>query len=632
LLVRLGNSMVALWAERAWPAFRHRLISAVELNRPNAPTAGMSPSLIAQVTREAEAEVARADLRQAVDHSRYWKSGAVLAPVLLGALVVLLVMPNTALALLKRQFFGNAEIPRSVYLENVTEDIWPSNEPGTIKIAAEGYGVRDDLVGKVIVRTSGDSRADLPLIYSAEETAKLREKEKQTRGTPTGRKVFVAQVTAGSADFTFRAWLRDGRLRSDGKVTYEPRPDVAKIDALVSMPGGYARRPWHPGLRWWQPGPLFTEPQDGNKIRAYPDAPIRLQVTFTRPVRWAVLELLGPSDDGKNVHGTVVRRIERQVDPLATGVSFEFEMAESLTGFRFAMQDFRGFNNGHQNPRPLELRKVERPHVTLLAEVYRPPGVITGSIEEYVQANTPWNYEADGLLIAYHVTSDLPLDRAWLRYRVVRGDEAVQLPSNEKEEEQWLSWPPRVRPQDPPLPGELTLLEYNTDRQNPPFWFDSRINYEHPQGDPSVGPFIFEEGVFARTPNGQRNDFHAVPSDNPEESPGRLYGGGRIHLPVTKLSRPVRRESGWREDETSRFEVGLRPGDRLVYYVEVSNRQSPPLIGRSALRETRIVSLSELLALDKKNQELDKRLADWQKEQERLYNRSLNPFTAGAQR
>jgi hypothetical protein len=52
---RLGDSRLARYVEERVPGLGHRLVSAVELNAPGAATAGMSPELIAAVTRQAAA-------------------------------------------------------------------------------------------------------------------------------------------------------------------------------------------------------------------------------------------------------------------------------------------------------------------------------------------------------------------------------------------------------------------------------------------------------------------------------------------------------------------------------------------------------------------------------------------------
>src|SRR5919109_4636545 len=43
LIRRPSDSELALWVEEKMPGFRHRLISAVQLNQPSAKTEGMSP-------------------------------------------------------------------------------------------------------------------------------------------------------------------------------------------------------------------------------------------------------------------------------------------------------------------------------------------------------------------------------------------------------------------------------------------------------------------------------------------------------------------------------------------------------------------------------------------------------------
>src|SRR5712692_5350177 len=47
---RLPDALLALWVEEKIPQFEHRLISAVQLNQPDAQLDGMSPELVAVVT------------------------------------------------------------------------------------------------------------------------------------------------------------------------------------------------------------------------------------------------------------------------------------------------------------------------------------------------------------------------------------------------------------------------------------------------------------------------------------------------------------------------------------------------------------------------------------------------------
>src|SRR3954469_5030585 len=59
---------LALRAERDIPEFGHRLVTALQLNRPGARTEGMSPVLIREVTREAGEMAGRHDLLRLVEY------------------------------------------------------------------------------------------------------------------------------------------------------------------------------------------------------------------------------------------------------------------------------------------------------------------------------------------------------------------------------------------------------------------------------------------------------------------------------------------------------------------------------------------------------------------------------------
>src|SRR5690242_14433853 len=100
LVRRLSDTQVALWVEEKMPELGHRLISAVQLNRKGAATKGMSPALIAAVTRQAEEQAAAADFAGVADGRRLRWAGQLLAPLALFALVLFLVWPSTVRALL----------------------------------------------------------------------------------------------------------------------------------------------------------------------------------------------------------------------------------------------------------------------------------------------------------------------------------------------------------------------------------------------------------------------------------------------------------------------------------------------------------------------------------------------------
>ena len=67
---RLPDALLALWVEEKVPQFEHRLISAVQLNQPGARLEGMSPELVAVVTKEAEMQARRIGFARVADHGR----------------------------------------------------------------------------------------------------------------------------------------------------------------------------------------------------------------------------------------------------------------------------------------------------------------------------------------------------------------------------------------------------------------------------------------------------------------------------------------------------------------------------------------------------------------------------------
>ena len=79
---KLSDSELALQVEDKHPELQHRLISAVQLNQQGAETEGMSPELIAKVTREADKQAARIPFAQVADSGRWVWSAAVAGPVL----------------------------------------------------------------------------------------------------------------------------------------------------------------------------------------------------------------------------------------------------------------------------------------------------------------------------------------------------------------------------------------------------------------------------------------------------------------------------------------------------------------------------------------------------------------------
>src|SRR5262249_13328277 len=128
----LNDSRLALWVEDRVPEFDHRLITAVQLNQPDADTEGMSPELIRAVTHQAEEQTEQTNFARLIKKSRLkWGAGLV-AGVLFVAALALLVFPETARALLSRQLGGNDEIPRQVTLLCVADETGKNEAPAEV--------------------------------------------------------------------------------------------------------------------------------------------------------------------------------------------------------------------------------------------------------------------------------------------------------------------------------------------------------------------------------------------------------------------------------------------------------------------------------------------------------------------
>src|SRR5579862_6669068 len=142
LLRRPSDRDVALWVEEQFPEFGHRLITAVELNRAGAPTAGMSLELLAAVTREAEERASRTAFTSRIDSSPLRRAAGTMAAV--GALAFLLgiAAPETTAVLVARQFLATRDIPRSLAIEpRLGSQVSPSGEELKVFFRATGRGV-----------------------------------------------------------------------------------------------------------------------------------------------------------------------------------------------------------------------------------------------------------------------------------------------------------------------------------------------------------------------------------------------------------------------------------------------------------------------------------------------------------
>jgi hypothetical protein len=241
---------LAMRAEKAIPEFDHRLVTAIQLNRDTARTAGMSKILIAEVTREAGEMAAHHRLTKLIDYSRLGWGLMVLLPIVLFWGLFFAVKPALATALLQRQAMLDVQIPRSLKLVNKTQELWPAGDEVEVRYEVEGR-FTEATRGTVFVTPEDQPQESYPLAFST------------TLGDR--RAYFTAKVPASSVNFTFKARLADARTREIGEVKFEARPAVKNIEAWAILPAFLGLVPSGPNA-----GQRYERYQNQGEVLAMP--------------------------------------------------------------------------------------------------------------------------------------------------------------------------------------------------------------------------------------------------------------------------------------------------------------------------------------------------------------------------
>jgi hypothetical protein len=595
LLRWLSDSRLALWVEERVPEFDHRLISAVQLNQPDANTRGMSPVLIRAVTREAEDQAGRTSFAGLVDLRRLaWGAGLV-AGVLLVAAGAFAAFPETTRALLARQLGEDREIPRKVALEAVQDDgvteappevVRPAREEVVLRFRARGVGPDEEPVGEARLQAEG----------GREKITLVRE-----RTLADGDSIWLARVPAPAENFTYRAWLGDGRTRKSYNVRLEPRPVVTALEAVVTLPKDYALSPnTFPQRNGDVEGlPLATATvtiaiQEGKILKeAYLDVlgrPFPRVLAYLRQPAAALpgaplggvaeaagtvaavqaLDAAGSLEDtpGRSALGPewwVQEPLPFPTDGTSNTATHRFELRPQQTGYRVRVRDQFGFENLDPPRRHIRLLTDEPPKVELLAERFLPTAV--GGEETEVEG-MPVPVDKS-VRIAYRCSDGYGLASAGpnrpaarLLYRVLKkGTDPVAV------DETQVPW--RV------------------------------FNLAEVRAGEDVGRFDPDRGVFERTGAGDQIEYYAVPSADPEHEWGRLVGGGRFDFQTKGL--------------------GAEPGDQIELLVEVLDGQGQ--VGRSESRVKAVVTEDEFVQWVVQTLEQERRIRKLEENQRSVFDR-----------
>jgi hypothetical protein len=563
---RLSHEQAALWVEEKMPALGHRLISAVQLNRPNADTKGMSPAMIAATTRQAEEQAAATDFAQVADARRLKWTAWLLTPLALIAGLLFLIWPDTVHALLARQFLDDRPIPRSLSIESARAyQVWPDGEEGILRFRVRG-AFAEYLKGEVrIDRQDGDSERHELIFESADEA-----------GTAT----FLARMPPGARDFTYRAWLKDGRTHEPADVHFEPRPVVRKQQAWVQLPSYVGLKP---------SGKPFEEAQKGADIvYRLPGSAARVVIETQKPIVKATVEVLGPphalatsvntgaraetmrrsvdltvGEDGCTAEGTFSFQPGVRPELLSTlafgmgaaspvsvpwaGMALvtQGDSLQSETAYRIVVRDEFDLENSDKPRRGIRTAPVDPPVVELLAETLSP---VDGEPRDEDEIEGIPVLLGQRVPLAYKCSAVYGLSHARLRYRVIPRS--------------------RTRDEDAGEPCDSDFVPL-------------------PLGAP--------RGQVGKPNKKALEEFSTWPVDDPDQLSG-TEGGGRYDF-----------DSAGIPDSKGGL-LKLQEGDRIQFYVEVYGRADPDGVpGRSVVREKEVVNQKDFLAwLDKKEDQKER--------------------------
>lgn len=380
-LHKRGDDQLALRIEDKVPSLGHRLISALQLNRAGAKVEGMSPALIAAVTREAEEQADQIDLATVAPGTRFRRAAGVgvLALLTLGLFAVF--APYTSAALVARLFLGDQEIPRAFALNAENPQVWPAGEDGVLRFRITG-----ELPG---INTVGEVRID------QEDAPPIRLALSHEAGD-----LWSARIPPLDEPFTYRAWLADVRLRQAGQMRYEPRPVVQSLQATVLLPTALlGKRP---------NGTPYEEPQRAGDVDfRLADCKARLQVTAQMPLEIGFVQ----------IQGAKPRRLPLVLGKDPEKASVEFDLFADDRSYTVHLRNYFGFENTDPPKRSLRKLPLEAPEVALLPEQFYKEGD-AGPAEDREVEGIPILL-GERFALAYAATARYGLSHARIRYRVV---------------------------------------------------------------------------------------------------------------------------------------------------------------------------------------------------------------------
>lgn len=591
---------LAFHAEQAIPSLGHRLVTALQLNRAGAKTAGMSRELIAEVTREAGEMASRHRLTALIDYRPVGWAVLLLIPVLAVWAGFVAARPALATALLKRQALLNVPIPRSVQLENLTPEVWPAGADVTLRFRVTGRWSQS-MTGTARVTPDDQPADDYALSFEKEDE--------------DGSAVFAAALPPASVPFDFSARLADGRTRTPGRVDFEPPPQVQSLDAWQLLPPYLGGRSAEVGGKTVMVPYERFQPR-GEVVNALPLSQVRVEAAFNKPVAKAVLVVVERGDANNEVDRERLNPAEMATD--GKSAEWVFATTPRTIGYRVELADARGFVGPAPARRGVSMLPDRPPEVAFQKESTRNPDPQAfdgqGPAEAYegdiplafVPSGIPGDGETRVIQVVYAAKSDLGVGRANLAYRVIpRGEQGEN-----------------VHPRDDPHGRVYTRLPL------------ARVPADTAS---KLGRFVPELGLFEKSFAGlgagrllkAQAEFYPLPSPNPATEPGDLEAGGRYNFQTAGLRKPIPDGTAAKLGVGDTVEIYVEVWDKYATYLEGRKMpDGPPVPPRAAgyTREARrktVVSEDDarvlIRARDERNKKLQDKLRDLTEDQKGVF-------------
>lgn len=587
-----GLIPLARRVEENIPEYDHRLITAIQLTRADARTAGMSPELISTVTAEAERISGNHDLARLADSRRLKWSAALLAwPLGVAALLLVAFGPSLLVILMKRQALADVEIPRNIQLRSTTKPLWAAGDEVTIRyevVAADGR-IDKSMKGALVVSVENQPDAEYQLLWEAM--------------TGDGKAVFAAKVPHSSVNFKYRARLGDGRTKGWDKVEFVPRPTVTIYGAWVQMPDYIPRRP---------DGSRHEIEQNNGDIKGLDGSRARVRIHVQKPVSDAKVILFGENEVEAGRVAMDLLDAETAEDGsryYPAEASFDLRLGggrPKLVAYRVEVTDNFGFMNvrrpittsrtrqkdgsvvtktdfdPEEHPRrSISVAEPDAPYVQLLPERFPLPGF--NIVEEDILEGMP-----------IPLGSTIPIEylcRSAIGFREpTKGIEGRQV-----------------------SPARLV---YRINEGDWNYYLLDEVPQTADTGEWVVPRASFTNLEYQKNVLKDRVEFHAKPSPDPNVYLSRREGGGRLDFNTARL-----KKKGPKGED-----VGLEIGDKIEFYLEVFDRDPAAgrLPGRSEARIKELRTLEEVIRRGIETVNSESRIRDLEKRQQGVFARPKN--------